>query len=394
MKICLIHEEFPEETNFGGIATYQKLISEYLKQLDHEVTIITRSLIKNHEYYENGIRVIRILWEKDKNKIKDYKLYRKKVAKKIKELVKNNEIDVIETPDWGAETIEYFDKRKVPIIVKLHTPLCIWQIYNKSGLGKKLNEHMLKWEKHIIMNADKVISCSHILLEKLEKQYLDLDYSKIRVIPNPYNKKEFQRNYNHNSNIILYVGSLEQRKGVDILAKAIPEFLKQCDNNIIFKFIGKDTNRNDKNISMINYIKDIVPKEYHKNLEFIGHVKNSELEKYYDEAKIGVIPSTFDNLPYVAQEMLMTGLPIVASDNTGVKEMIEDNKSGILFKNLDFQDLSNKLIDLYNNDKKRDLIGKNAREHIIKIHDPIKIAQAMEKIYKEAIYEFNNSSKD
>ena len=394
MKICLIHEEFPEETNFGGIATYQKLISEYLKQLDHEVTVITRSLTNDQEYYENGIRVVRIFWKKNKNKIKDYKSYRKKVSKKIKELVKNNEIDVIETPDWGAETIEYFDKRKVPIIVKLHTPLCIWQIYNKSGLGKKLNEHMLKWEKHIIMNADKVISCSHILLEKLEKQYLDLDYSKIRVIPNPYNKKEFQRNYNHNSNIILYVGSLEQRKGVDILAKAIPEFLKQCDNNIIFKFIGKDTNRNDKNISMINYIKDIVPKEYHKNLEFIGHVKNSELEKYYDEAKIGVIPSTFDNLPYVAQEMLMTGLPIVASDNTGVKEMIEDNKSGILFKNLDFQDLSNKLIDLYNNDKKRDLIGKNAREHIIKIHDPIKIAQAMEKIYKEAIYEFNNSSKD
>ena len=394
MKICLIHEEFPEETNFGGIATYQKLISEYLKQLDHEVTVITRSLTNDQEYYENGIRVVRIFWKKNKNKNKDYKSYQKKKKKKIKELVKNNEIDVIETPDWGAETIEYFDKRKVPIIVKLHTPLCIWQIYNKSGLGKKLNEHMLKWEKHIIMNADKVISCSHILLEKLEKQYLDLDYSKIRVIPNPYNKKEFQRNYNHNSNIILYVGSLEQRKGVDILAKAIPEFLKQCDNNIIFKFIGKDTNRNDKNISMINYIKDIVPKEYHKNLEFIGHVKNSELEKYYDEAKIGVIPSTFDNLPYVAQEMLMTGLPIVASDNTGVKEMIEDNKSGILFKNLDFQDLSNKLIDLYNNDKKRDLIGKNAREHIIKIHDPIKIAQAMEKIYKEAIYEFNNSSKD
>ena len=394
MKICLIHEEFPEETNFGGIATYQKLMSKYLKQLGHEVTVITRSLTNSQEYYENGIRVIRIFWKKNKNKIKDYKSYRKKVSKKIKELVKNNEIDVIETPDWGAETIEYFDKRKVPIIVKLHTPLCIWQIYNKSGLGKKLNEHMLKWEKHIIMNADKVISCSHILLEKLEKQYLDLDYSKIRVIPNPYNKKELQRNYNHNSNIILYVGSLEQRKGVDILAKAIPEFLKKCDNNIIFKFIGKDTNRNDKNISMINYIKDIVPKEYHKNLEFIGHVKNSELEKYYAEAKIGVIPSTFDNLPYVAQEMLLTGLPIVASDNTGVKEMIEDNKSGILFKNLDFQDLSNKLIDLYNNDKKRDLIGKNAREHIIKIHDPIKIAQAMEKIYKEAIYEFNNSSKN
>ncbi len=394
MKICLVHEEYPEETNFGGIATYQKLMGKYLKQLGHEVTIITRSLIKNHEYYENGIRVIRILWEKDKNKIKDYKLYRKKVAKKIKELVKNNEIDVIETPDWGAETTEYFDNRKIPIVVKLHTPLCIWQIYNKSGLEKNLNKLMLKWEKHIIMNADTVISCSHLLLEKLEKQYSDLDYSKIKIVPNPYNNKICLNHYEHNSNIILYVGSLEQRKGVDVLAKAITEFLKNCDKNAIFRFIGKDTDRNDKHISMIDYIKDIVPKEFHKNLEFIGHVKNSELEKYYAEAKIGVIPSTFDNLPYVAQEMLLTGLPIVASDNTGVKEMIEDNISGILFKNLDFQDLSKKLIDLYDNDKKRNLISKNARKHIIKIHDPLKIVQTMEKIYKEAIYEFKNSNKN
>lgn len=394
MKICLIHEEYPEETNFGGVATYQKLMSKYLKQLGHEVTIITRSLTNDQEYYENGIRVIRIFWEKDKKEIKDYKSYRKKVARKIKELVKNNEIDVIETPDWGAETIEYFDNRKVPIVVKLHTPLCIWQIYNKSGLGKKLNENMLKWEKHIIKNADKVISCSYILLEKLKKQYPDLEYSKIKVIPNPYNKTEHQINYDHNSNIILYVGSLEQRKGVDILAKTIPNFLQKCDSNVIFRFIGKDTDRNDKHISMISYIKDIVPKEFHKNLEFIGHVKNSDLEKYYAEAKIGVIPSTFDNLPYVAQEMLLTGLPIVASDNTGVKEMIEDNKSGILFKNLDSKDLTKKLIDLYDNNQKRNLISKNARDYIIKIHDPIKIAQTMEKIYKEAIYEFNNPHKN
>lgn len=29
MRICFVHEEYPEETNFGGIATYQKLMAEY-----------------------------------------------------------------------------------------------------------------------------------------------------------------------------------------------------------------------------------------------------------------------------------------------------------------------------------------------------------------------------
>ena len=30
MRICLVHEEYPEETNFGGIATYQKTMAEEL----------------------------------------------------------------------------------------------------------------------------------------------------------------------------------------------------------------------------------------------------------------------------------------------------------------------------------------------------------------------------
>ena len=30
MRVCLVSEEYPEETNFGGIATYQKNVAEEL----------------------------------------------------------------------------------------------------------------------------------------------------------------------------------------------------------------------------------------------------------------------------------------------------------------------------------------------------------------------------
>ena len=42
MKICLVHEEYPKETNFGGIATYQKILSRELSKLGHQVTVIKR----------------------------------------------------------------------------------------------------------------------------------------------------------------------------------------------------------------------------------------------------------------------------------------------------------------------------------------------------------------
>ena len=380
MKICLVHEEYPKETNFGGIATYQKLIGKYLSMLGHKVIVIARGLKEDQDYYEDKIRVIRIYNPSVQNAIEDYKNYRLKVSRKIEELVNQGEIDVIETPDWGAETIMYFNKRSVPVVVKLHTPLCVWQEHNKIGLNETVNDTMLQWEKEIILNADKIVSCSSILLDKLKKYYPTLDYSKILVVPNPANTEKFVSFPGQKSNTILYVGSLEQRKGVDILAKAIPIFLEKIDSKVIFKFIGKDTNRNDKNISMIEYIKELVPSKYHNNLEFVEQLDNEILINYYNEAMIGVVPSRFDNLPYVAQEMLLSGLAVIASDNTGVREMIVDGESGILFKNLDYQDLANKLIYLYNSNDKRKTIGENAQKIILSKHNPMLIAKTMEKV--------------
>lgn len=169
MKICLIHEEYPEETNFGGIATYQKRLSSNLVKKGHKVTVITRSLKDNQEYYEDGVKVIRISNPLNNDNLESYTDYRLKVKEKIIELVNNNEIDIIETPDWGAETIFYMKERKIPIVIKLHTPLCVWQQFNKTGLKDDINATMLDWEKECIFNADRVISCSNILLEKDER---------------------------------------------------------------------------------------------------------------------------------------------------------------------------------------------------------------------------------
>lgn len=392
MKICLVHEEYPKETNFGGIATYQKILSKELSKLGHQVTVITRGLKENEEYYDDNVKVIRIFNPMGNNSLDDYKKYREEVNQKIIELVNNSEIDIIETPDWGAETIKYLPKRKIPIVVKLHTPLCVWQEYNKSGLGDPLNSEMLKWEKECIYNADKIISCSNILLKKLKKYYQDLDYSKIEVIPNPANL-DIIRNYkNHNILNVLYVGSLEQRKGVDILAKAIPIFMEKLDRkDIKFIFIGKDTNRNDKNISMIEYIKNIVPLEYHQDLEFIGQIDNFKINDYYGKCMMGIVPSVFDNLPYVAQEMLLNEMPVIASDNTGVKEMIINYKSGLLFKNLDYVDLANKMYELYSDDNLRLKLINNSRKYILEKHNPKKIVNKMIKLYEETIEEFNNA---
>lgn len=389
MKICLVHEEYPEETNFGGIATYQKRMAFALKKLGHDIIVISRALQEEQDYIEDGIRIIRLLRNNTGSLYDDYFQYRIKVADVLKKLIADKEIDIIECPDWGAEIINYVNERKVPIVVRLHTPLCVWKKYNNSGIKDDLDNYMLEWEKYCILNADFITSCSNLLLDELAPFY-SFKSNDIKVIPNPANTKDFYPMKScHNSKVILYCGSLEQRKGVDILAKAIPIVLETLnDYDIKFVFIGEDTYRNDKSILMSDYIKSLLPKKFHSNIDFLGHVENKLLNKFYNLARIGVVPSRFDNLPYVAQEQLLTELPVIASDNTGVKEMIVDGDSGYLFKSGDYIDLAKKIVMVYSNWDKSLLVGKKGRLEILKKHSSDIIAKNMEKLYLEVIHDF------
>ena len=59
MKICFVHEEYPRETNFGGIATYQKIMAEYYGVDESEIifrgnTSLIVNDIKNGGIYEQN----------------------------------------------------------------------------------------------------------------------------------------------------------------------------------------------------------------------------------------------------------------------------------------------------------------------------------------------------
>ncbi|MGM9879615.1 MAG: glycosyltransferase family 4 protein [Bacilli bacterium] len=241
MKICFVHEEYPEETNFGGIATYQKIMAEYYANTGDEVIVVTRGK-KNLEYYENNVHIFRIASTNDNNNIDSIYEFRKKVAEILIELQDKKLIDIIETPDWGASTIFFEKYRKVPLVVRLHTPLKIWLMYNNNSFGEA-KDTLLDWEAEMLQNADLITSCSKLLKEKVINDYpIKKD---IVVIPNPCNITEFNLKNCSQNNDMIYVGSLEERKGVLVLAEAINEVFAKVDNIHLF-VVGKDTTRNKK----------------------------------------------------------------------------------------------------------------------------------------------------
>lgn len=387
MKICLVHEEYPDETNFGGIATYQKRLAESLIEYGYEVVVLCRGLECDKEYIENGVRVIRLYVEETEDVYNNYVTYRTRVSDKLIELQKNNEIDLIEVPDWGAETVLFEKYRKVPLIVRLHTPLQVWAKANKSTLDPSVHKKMLKWEKKMIQCADRVTSCTQILKDLVIKE-MKLERDDIEVIPNPANLESFysKNDKKEKNKTILYCGSIEQRKGVLLLAEAIPKVIDAV-GSVKFIFVGKDTVRNDREISTISYIKDIIPEKYHKNIEFKGQILNGELNSIYNNSCIGVFPSLFDNFPYVVLESMACGLPFVGSINSGMKEML-DNDTRFLYDANSSDDLANKIIELYSDKKEQKAMSKRIIERINNEYGK-NVIERFAKFYNNTVNEYN-----
>lgn len=383
MKICFVHEEYPKETNFGGIATYQKIMAEYYANHGHQVTVISRGG-EDIDYYEHDVHIYRVKSENDNNNLVSVKEYRKKVSIILKKLQNNKEIEIIETPDWGANTI-YFEKdRKIPLVVRLHTPLKIWLKYNNNYFGET-KDLILKWEDKMIKQADTITSCSNLLKEMVEKEYAI--NRNIVVTPNPYNNIDFFPSKNNQNHNMIYIGSLEERKGVLLLAKALNVVLDRIDIDKIY-FVGKDTTRNNKNVSTKQYILKLLNKKFHHKIVFVGQIDNEEINKYLNDSSVAIFPSIFDNYPYVILESMASGNNIVCSDNIGLIDIL--GKNNYIFKSGDYLDLADKIKICYDNSKQINT------ENINKVNftcNQDKVCNNMLTIYENTIKKYTQNEK-
>ncbi len=326
MNICYVSEEFPLETPKGGIATYQYEIAKGMVKAGHRVNVICKTTSTNDRYeFFEGIRLHYISYDNNLSPMDANLCYRKKVCRKMKEL--EDSIDIFEVADWGAEAHFYLDKRKAPVVIKLHTPYFVWKKYNEvtdSEVHKIVENH----EIYDIHNCDRVYACSKSI-KNVVSTALNISETKINVVYNPIRiLKEPKNRYTPNSKI-LFAGSLEQRKGVINLAEELNVLFSENDDATVI-FAGKDTNRNKYNQSTESTIKDIIKKKYHNRIEFKGQLDHSELFELFSKVNIAIFPSLYENFPYVLLEAMNCKCLSIGSVHGGMPEVIKDGESGFL----------------------------------------------------------------
>ena len=147
---------------------------------------------------------------------------------------------------------------------------------------------------------------------------------------------------------ILCVGRLVPQKGVGLLL----ESCKDIQAKLIIIGAGP-LRRKLENLACTLGI--------HRRVTFTGHI--DDLSPYYATADLYVQPSYFEGMPNALMEAMSFGLPCIASNVDGIKELI-DGSNGILFEVGNATELSAAINRLISDEPARRILGENARKAI------------------------------
>ena len=176
----------------------------------------------------------------------------------------------------------------------------------------------------------------------------------------------------HQENIILNAGRVRKPKGQLVLLEAV-KVLKEHKNWALV-IVGQV----DKPEFLLE-LKVIVKKhQIESQVYFVDETR--DIISYYQAAKIVVAPSFSEGFSLVTAEAMSCECSVIATKNVGVhSELITNNKNGYLFEAGNVSELENLLSKSIKNEIP--LLGKQAREEVIKNWSARKEADSLMKFY-------------
>ena len=169
--------------------------------------------------------------------------------------------------------------------------------------------------------ADCVVANSQGLRDLAQRTESDVT---IHVIPNGVDVQIFRPEGSSNRNgpvRLLYVGRFTYQKGMDVFIQA----LSKLDPKIQFEvdLVGDGYARR---------LVERMAQEFGllERLHFTGWLDRTEVPQRYQWADIFVLPSRDEGMANVILEAMASGLPVIATDVSGSKELVRHGKTGLL----------------------------------------------------------------
>lgn len=218
--------------------------------------------------------------------------------------------------------------------------------FSKKYLEKKLID---EWPMRVAMNfVDYLVTGTKTVGDYYRKEF-NLARSKVKIIPNWVDISRFKvkKQKNNSKKIVLFAHKLVPRKGADLLPEIINKVTKEV-KNAFFLIAGPG---DSKFLKIGNKGK------------ILGAVSNKDIPDLMARADLFIMPSRQEGFPRVLIEAMAAGLPFVAMDVGGTRDVVNKLQEKYLVRSGDIDTFSNNIIYLLKNPLKLKTLSLSGLKH-------------------------------
>ncbi|MDR3617278.1 MAG: glycosyltransferase [Candidatus Obscuribacterales bacterium] len=349
LSICIVSPEFNGPQRNGGIGTFYTALGEALAETGHNVTFlhtIPERITELQEKWSEDLSQRNIRFDTiDMDCVKSVNSSRAiGHSYACYQYLKSRRFDVVQIPDWlGFGYYSLLAKRQGLTLQDTMFVVGAFgsEIWLREGNGEQVHDlDTLVFdfmERQCLALADVVVSHSHFMLNEQIKRDAVIA-KKAYVQANLLTEGDIKGGRGSPSSTrvkideIVFTGRLEERKGLRLFCDAIDKSIKHqtisADTKITF--LGKS--RWIDNCSAFEFIKRR-SKNWLVEPLILSKLNHEEAFEYLAAGnRLAVVPSLKDNIPYTLVSCIARGIPVIASDVGGVREVIvEELQDEVLF---------------------------------------------------------------
>lgn len=413
MKILFLQDDFPPY-NIGGAATVVYNLAMELKKQGNEVFVITSTQKESDaisQEYE-GLKVFRVYSDYHPRWRAYLSLCNPKTVRKAEAIMRSIKPDVVHIHNvhyyLSYHCLKIAKKYAKAVFLTAHDVMLVhygklmpknkecpkdFSDY-KISVFEQLREARKRYNplrnimiRRYLKYIDKICAVSTAIKKILEANNI----KNTAVVYNGINVSEWQVEgdkvekfkQNHSligKKVIFFAGKLTGAKGRDVIFNALRR-VKDDIPGIVLIIAG----RKDKNFPKImEFAKKL---GISANIKHLGWLDKEELKIAYSASDITVMPSVyFEPFGMVCLEAMASKKPVIASCFGGIREVVEDNKTGYIINPYNIELFSSKVADLLDNPEKAKRFGeegyKRARDNF-----------SLEKQVKETLGWYNKFLK-
>lgn len=344
MNICLLGH-FPP--HIGGVSSHSYLLSEELVKRGDKVFVLTYPISGIMDFNRIHVESAPTINIKGLRGL----IFLITATIKLFNMIRKYNIDLIHAhfiipPGLIAVLVAFFTKKEVAVTV------------HGSDIFILASNPVLRiLIRYVLRQADHVA----VVNETIKQKILELNISgmkdKIKITPNAVDLEKFnphtltkfreELDLNPKKPIILFVGNLVSQKGLKYLIEA----KKILQTPVEMVIVG--------NGPLMNELTEMVNKESISDVHFIGARK--DVHRIMPAADLFVLPSISEGFPITLLEAFACGLPAVATDVGGIKELVTRDM-GLIVKPGDAKALAEAVDEILQNPDKKLKMGKSARK--------------------------------